>query len=145
MPSGDYFLFKRGVMPRWEDPANEHGGRWIATLAADLDNHLIDAYWMEVVKACVGAQFGAAGNEAVCGVAASVRTRMSSRVSPIRLPHSADVEKNERSRLQVALWIRDARDMAQLGNVFEEKVNRVPSTSPPKLHFEFHPRKRSMQ
>lgn len=28
----DYSLFKSGIEPMWEDPANQSGGRWIISL-----------------------------------------------------------------------------------------------------------------
>lgn len=84
----DYFLFRRGVQPSWEDPANEKGGRWVAILDESFKPHhqqqfpnpssptasQVDAYWMAVVRSVVGAQYGSV-NEEVCGVVASLRPK----------------------------------------------------------------------
>jgi translation initiation factor 4E len=47
----NYHLFKEGVQPMWEDPANEKGGKWVAQLfkakKADKD---LDSLWLSTVR-----------------------------------------------------------------------------------------------
>ena len=63
----DYHLFKEGITPTWEDPANSRGGKWIVRLKKGLATR----YWEELVLAIIGEQFDV-GNE-VCGAVISVR------------------------------------------------------------------------
>lgn len=63
----DYHMFKNGIKPTWEDPNNEHGGKWMVRLKKGLAS----LYWEELVLAIIGEQFDV-GNE-VCGAVVSVR------------------------------------------------------------------------
>jgi translation initiation factor 4E len=74
----DYYLFREGIQPNWEDEMNVRGGRWQASIpgkqylpgeksAANLDN-----IWLELKMSVIGAQYGV-DNPKVCGVAAHVR------------------------------------------------------------------------
>ena len=38
--NSDYQLFRAGVKPAWEDPANAHGGKWIVRLRKGVANRL---------------------------------------------------------------------------------------------------------
>ena len=33
----DYLIFKKGIRPEWEDPANKEGGKWVVTLPIEDD------------------------------------------------------------------------------------------------------------
>ena len=33
----DYLIFKKGIRPEWEDPANKDGGKWVVTLPIEDD------------------------------------------------------------------------------------------------------------
>ena len=37
MPNTDYMLFRKGIRPEWEDPANRPGGKWVVTLPIEED------------------------------------------------------------------------------------------------------------
>lgn len=63
----DYHLFKQGVRPVWEDPANIEGGKWIVRLKKGLASR----YWENLVMAVIGDQFDV-GSE-ICGVVLSIR------------------------------------------------------------------------
>ena len=111
----NYYLFRAGINPSWEDPFNQGGGRWVANISEpsrpqqqqlSSTHTQTDAHWMEAVKSVVGAQYGG-GNEAVCGVVASLRSKQN----------------------KVALWIRNARDLQQralIGEVFKQKLSGMP-------------------
>ncbi len=45
----DYSLFKEGVRPMWEDPANKQGGRWVISLNRGQRLEL-DRYWIDTVR-----------------------------------------------------------------------------------------------
>ncbi|KAH9303145.1 hypothetical protein KI387_014728 [Taxus chinensis] len=60
-------LFKEGIRPLWEDPANRNGGKWIIRLKKTVSGR----YWEELVLALVGDQLDYGDN--VCGIVLSVR------------------------------------------------------------------------
>ena len=64
----DYHLFKKGIKPTWEDPANNSGGKWMVRLKKGLASR----YWEELVLAIIGEQFDT-GDE-ICGAVVSVRS-----------------------------------------------------------------------
>eukprot|EP00629_Pelagomonadales_sp_RCC1024_P013120 CAMPEP_0119265610 /NCGR_PEP_ID=MMETSP1329-20130426/4381_1 /TAXON_ID=114041 /ORGANISM="Genus nov. species nov., Strain RCC1024" /LENGTH=192 /DNA_ID=CAMNT_0007265449 /DNA_START=205 /DNA_END=779 /DNA_ORIENTATION=- len=68
----DYHLFREGVTPTWEDPANRRGGKWILRLRKV--EGLASLYFEDLIMAFVGEQFGDVGCQ-VCGVVVSVRSQ----------------------------------------------------------------------
>ena len=72
---GDYFFFKKGINPAWEDPINAKGGAWQVTIPNPLN---ADDLWGELLMALVGCQFGDYMDE-ICG------TALGSRKNGIRL------------------------------------------------------------
>ncbi|XP_045460573.1 eukaryotic translation initiation factor 4E type 2 [Harmonia axyridis] len=66
-PHRDVHLFKKGIMPMWEDPANRKGGKWVIRLRKDYGSRA----WENLCLAMLGEQF-MAGNE-ICGVVVSTR------------------------------------------------------------------------
>eukprot|EP00038_Savillea_parva_P029425 m.71032 g.71032 ORF g.71032 m.71032 type:complete len:185 (+) comp8681_c0_seq1:564-1118(+) len=65
----DYHLFKKGIKPMWEDPANEHGGKWIVRIRKGLASR----FWEKLVIAIIGDQFDV--DDEVCGAVISIRYR----------------------------------------------------------------------
>jgi len=113
LPQGsDYYLFREGIKPSWEDPMNERGGRWQAilpnkqVLSRDKVFSNFDKCWLEIVMSVVGAQYGSHDNLNICGVAAHMR----------------------RNQDKVAVWISDASDGAsreRIGQIIQEKLQPV--------------------
>ncbi|KAF9408452.1 hypothetical protein BGZ94_002309 [Podila epigama] len=88
----NYHLFKSGIKPVWEDPANANGGRWILTLL-NYNAELLDRCWMELAYALVGEQLDE-GND-ICGAVLSRRT------------------KGDR----LAVWVRDRENVAAINGI----------------------------
>lgn len=63
----DLHLFKKGIKPMWEDPANKKGGKWVIRLKKEQAARA----WENLCMAMLGEQF-MAGNE-ICGVVVSTR------------------------------------------------------------------------
>ncbi|KAJ2780748.1 hypothetical protein GGI15_003431 [Coemansia interrupta] len=63
----DYHMFRQGVRPVWEDPANVSGGKWMIRLKKGLSSRL----WEKLAMAVVGDVFGL-GDE-ICGIVLSIR------------------------------------------------------------------------
>jgi len=58
LPAGaNYHLFKEGVEPKWEDPENEKGGKWIVTIPPKNRGVLLDKFWLWTLLACIGEGF----------------------------------------------------------------------------------------
>ena len=51
--NGAYHVFKNGIKPTWEDPANIQGGKWFARIRRNF----IDRCWENLLLALVGEQF----------------------------------------------------------------------------------------
>jgi hypothetical protein len=49
-------LFKRGIEPKWEDPANQYGGSLIVELK-ETTNDQLDEIWKNIVFALIGHNF----------------------------------------------------------------------------------------
>jgi translation initiation factor 4E len=64
----EYHMFKEGITPTWEDPANKLGGKWMIRLKKGIASR----YWEDAILAIIGEQFDA-GSE-VCGAVLSVRS-----------------------------------------------------------------------
>ncbi|KAK1923172.1 putative cap binding protein [Papiliotrema laurentii] len=53
----NYYLFKDGIMPAWEDPANKHGGKWAIQVPRDKTKSVIDKMWLYTMLAAIGETF----------------------------------------------------------------------------------------
>lgn len=80
LPLGsDYYLFREGIKPSWEDKMNERGGRWQAILpnkqmlSSSKASSNFDKCWLELLMSVVGAQYGGFDNLNICGLAAHMR------------------------------------------------------------------------
>jgi len=67
--NANYHLFRTGIKPAWEDPANAKGGKWIITTTS-RDRHYLDAYWRNLVLAVIGE---IVDDEEICGAVLSRR------------------------------------------------------------------------
>jgi len=66
----NYHLFKENIEPKWEDPANENGGKWVLNLP-NKNRAFLDQYWLWTLLAVVGENLSEE-NE-ICGVVVSIR------------------------------------------------------------------------
>ena len=58
IPNTDYLLFKEGVKPEWEDPANEKGGKWVVTVPIEDDmEEEVEHAWEYILLGLIGGQF----------------------------------------------------------------------------------------
>ncbi|CAI2354286.1 unnamed protein product [Caenorhabditis sp. 36 PRJEB53466] len=114
----DYYLFKEGIKPMWEDVNNVQGGRWLVVVdkqKLQRRTQLLDHYWLELLMAIVGEQFDEYGDY-ICGAVVNVR------------------QKGDK----VSLWTRDAtRDDVNLriGQVLKQKLS-IPDSEI--LRYEVH-------
>ncbi|CAO3599901.1 unnamed protein product [Absidia cylindrospora] len=69
--SSNYHLFKKGVRPEWEDPANANGGKFSIQFPRNRTADAINNFWLHTLLAMIGEQF--AFEDEVCGAVVSVR------------------------------------------------------------------------
>jgi translation initiation factor 4E len=50
----NYYLFKNGIKPMWEDQHNQNGGKWSIQLKKNLD---VDNIWLYTILNCLGEHF----------------------------------------------------------------------------------------
>eukprot|EP01054_Gregarina_sp_Poly1_P006223 Gregarina_sp_Poly_1__6222@NODE_32_length_19284_cov_132_623615_g29_i0_p7_GENE_NODE_32_length_19284_cov_132_623615_g29_i0NODE_32_length_19284_cov_132_623615_g29_i0_p7_ORF_typecomplete_len284_score30_39IF4E/PF01652_18/1_6e43_NODE_32_length_19284_cov_132_623615_g29_i031514002 len=60
----EYHLFREGIKPMWEDPANQQGGTLTLRLRKDKD--YLDYFWEALILAMIGEQLG----QDICGAVA---------------------------------------------------------------------------
>ncbi len=68
----NYWLFKEGIEPKWEDAANAHGGSWKVEVSKDNASDL-DNLWMLTALSLIGENLDD-GTE-ICGAVVSCRNR----------------------------------------------------------------------
>ncbi|KAH9943526.1 eukaryotic translation initiation factor 4E class II [Amylocystis lapponica] len=70
--NSNYHLFKSGIKPMWEDPANAGGGKWVLTMKNN--GPLLDRCWSWLAMALVGEDLDE-GDE-ICGAVVSLRSKV---------------------------------------------------------------------
>jgi len=101
----DYALFKKGIMPDWEDYQNKFGGRWIIERPDPARVEEMDDYWLETLFMMIGEH-----------------------VDPYNDLINGAVIQSKRGRFRLAIWLKDARDtegITQIGN-YIKKILKVP-------------------
>jgi len=53
----NYYLFKEGIIPAWEDDANKNGGKWSIQLPKDKNRMHVDKMWLYTMLAAIGETF----------------------------------------------------------------------------------------
>lgn len=56
-PKANYYLFKEGIIPAWEDDANKHGGKWSIQFPKEKNRGNIDKMWLYTMLAAIGETF----------------------------------------------------------------------------------------
>jgi len=71
LPSGsNYHIFKKGIEPKWEDPLNLRGGKWIVSVPKQ-NKAMMDDLWLSTILCVIGEMIDY-GDE-VCGAVVSMR------------------------------------------------------------------------
>lgn len=68
-PNNDFHMFRKGIVPMWEDPANQNGGKFVVR---SKKRKVADRYWEEMLLAIIGEQFE--HSQDICGVVISSRS-----------------------------------------------------------------------
>lgn len=98
----NYYLFKEGIIPAWEDEANKNGGKWSIQLPKDKNRANVDKMWLYTMLAAIGETFdpalttsdknGSQPTSLITGVIVSTRPQFYRLSIWTRLAPSADDE-----------------------------------------------------
>ncbi|EDW78719.2 uncharacterized protein Dwil_GK12583 [Drosophila willistoni] len=66
----DYSLFKKGILPMWEDQGNKCGGRWVINMGRCTKLEL-DKLWLDVLLILIGETFE--HSTEICGAVINLR------------------------------------------------------------------------
>ena len=71
--NSNYHLFRQGIQPMWEDPANINGGKFVLTIPKkDSKSGRCDEWWLYTVLAMIGETMDLHGDQ-VAGAVVSIR------------------------------------------------------------------------
>ncbi|KAF5374895.1 hypothetical protein D9758_000220 [Tetrapyrgos nigripes] len=105
----NYYLFKEGIIPAWEDEANKNGGKWSIQLPKDKNRAHVDKMWLYTMLAAIGETFDATSNGSedapppsslITGVIVSTRPQFYRLSIWTRLAPSSSDEDNLRERIE---------------------------------------------
>ncbi len=72
----DYLIFKKGIRPEWEDPANKEGGKWVVTLPIEDDmEEECDRAWLQILLYVIGGLFSKEERDTINGMIFSIRDK----------------------------------------------------------------------
>ncbi|KAG1672566.1 hypothetical protein FOA52_010667 [Chlamydomonas sp. UWO 241] len=120
-PTATFYLFKEDIEPKWEDPKNEHGGCWTASVnKGGNGKSQLDAWWLNGVLACIGEQFS--DGDEICGIAVNIRPKGD------RLEMWTRTASNEAAQTMIGRQLKqhlDMPDSMKIGySVFSEKLGQ---------------------
>jgi translation initiation factor 4E len=103
----NYYLFKEGIIPAWEDEANKSGGKWSIQLPKDKNRANVDKMWLYTMLAAIGETFDptpalASGGSTslITGVIVSTRPQFYRLSIWTRLAPTTDEEVALRERIE---------------------------------------------
>jgi translation initiation factor 4E len=104
-------MFRDGIRPEWEDPANDHGGKWVMSFTR-TQKATLDRLWLYLVLAVIGEQFR--DSHEICGCVVSIRAQA----------------------CRIAMWVRSSEKNAfmAIGN----QIKTILGLPPKKLEYTTH-------
>lgn len=111
----DYALFKKGIMPDWEDYQNKYGGRWIIERGDGGRMEDMDDYWLETLFMLIGEH-----------------------IEPYNHLINGAVIQTKRGKFRLAIWLKDAKDRAGITYIGEyiKRALKIPKTIEFSVHSE---------
>jgi len=111
----DYALFKKGIMPDWEDYQNKYGGRWIIERGDSGRMEDMDEYWLETLFMLIGEH-----------------------IQPYNYLINGAVIQTKRGKFRLAIWLKDAKDRVGITYIGEyiKRVLKISKTIEFSVHSE---------
>ncbi|OCF70806.1 hypothetical protein I204_08544, partial [Kwoniella mangroviensis CBS 8886] len=97
----NYYFFKNGILPAWEDAENNQGGVWSVQLSRVKSRDSIDRLWLYSLLSAIGNTFEATSTINVSG---------SQSVSPISDLVNGVVISVRADFYRIGVWTREAHD-----------------------------------
>ncbi|XP_047520935.1 eukaryotic translation initiation factor 4E1-like [Pieris napi] len=112
MKSGqDYLIFKKGIQPKWEHPANENGGRWIINVEKNLSR--LDEVWLLLLLLMVGENLP--HGDIICGAVVNIR-----------------------SKCKIGLWLADGANQKKVIEIGRVLKDNMKSHNIGRINFHLH-------
>ncbi|OAX36369.1 translation initiation factor eIF4e [Rhizopogon vinicolor AM-OR11-026] len=109
--NSNYHIFKSGIKPMWEDPANSNGGKWVLTMKNNPI--LLDRCWTWLAMALVGEELE--DGDEICGAVVSLRSKV--------------------DRIQV--WTRSKDDVERLNGIGKKLIKLLDVSEADNIGLEF--------
>jgi len=111
----DYALFKKGIMPDWEDYQNKYGGRWIIERSDQGRMDDMDDYWLETLFMLIGEH-----------------------IEPFNDYINGAVIQNKKGKFRLAVWLKESKDRDGIIFIGEyiKKILKVPTRMEFTVHTE---------
>lgn len=109
--NSNYHIFKSGIKPMWEDPANANGGKWVLTMKNNPA--LLDRCWSWLAMALIGQEVEEGDD--ICGAVVSLRSKV--------------------DRIQV--WTRSKDDVERLNGIGKKLVKLLEVSEADGIGLEF--------
>lgn len=87
IPGGSYHIFKKGILPKWEDIKNIDGGKWVLSIRL-LDKLGINELWEKILCFLIGGGFGKKNTYKISGIVGS----------------------NKNGQVKFSIWIQDSKN-----------------------------------
>ncbi|OCH88406.1 translation initiation factor eIF4e [Obba rivulosa] len=109
--NSNYHLFKSGIKPMWEDPANAAGGKWVLTMKSNPA--LLDRCWSWLAMALVGEDLD--DGDEICGAVVSLRSKVD----------------------RIQLWTRSKDDVEKINSIGRKMVKLLDVSEADGIGLEF--------
>eukprot|EP00040_Diaphanoeca_grandis_P003451 m.24964 g.24964 ORF g.24964 m.24964 type:complete len:213 (-) comp14818_c0_seq1:331-969(-) len=110
IPAGsNYYIFKEGVQPQWEDSRNKLGGKW-QVITNRQQRERLNTMWENTLLLLVGEQFAGKDNDQICGA----------------------VVQNRAKGDKLSIWTQDHKDQQaceRIGQLFKKELDTPPSVA----------------
>lgn len=112
--NSNYHIFKSGIKPMWEDPANANGGKWVLTMKNNPQ--LLDRCWSWLAMALVGEDLD--DGDEICGAVVSLRSKVD----------------------RIQLWTRSKEDVEKINSIGRKLVKLLDVSEADGIGLEFQVR-----
>jgi translation initiation factor 4E len=105
----DFSLFKAGIEPKWEDAANQFGGKWTFLLPKSTMKNQLDQYWLNLLLAAIGEHFEEP--DEICGIVINIRNKQD------RLSIWVKTATNESAQISIGKVMKAALEIGESGRL----------------------------
>jgi len=113
----DYLIFKKGIRPEWEDPANKDGGKWVVTMPIEDDiEEECEKAWLNLLLSVIGGTLSREQRDAINGMTFSIRDK----------------------HLRISLWCKEGQDKELLTVIGKEFKKLAQLDKRYKFGFQLH-------